>query len=248
MSFLNSTECGVVLAISAEFARAVRGASTAKAEAVKALSPVIVDAFGRRNITQWLADGPEWEVNDCIPELRKRAISTAFDELMVQLVNGMPECVDEVTTDLHIGGLSIDAAQYRAYVKSQGKRKNKGEKKDPLAPKSHVKTFQNLLSTLFGDLGFAQRKPKARAEMTADKLAEAWSKADYDLDLLVAAMRLFAVSTADYIPAEVMLSADPDSVLEVAATILEARDRKATRNEAAAMADIAAGKLTLAVA
>jgi hypothetical protein len=231
MAFLSVEETEVYVAGAAEYADLARRTAQSRASLVAALNTTIVEAFGRRGFDPW--DDAEWAKREKINDVRKTAIGNAYDEMMCVFINGCDEALDEINTLLDHQYASVTPAEYRAYVKEVGKRKN-GKNETPWESTGGIKTIQNLLSELFGELGFAQRKPKEKKGLDAEGLADLFAQRKLDLDTIVAALKIYADALGNFVPASVLPAVEADMVMECAAELLDAQDKQATRTLAIA--------------
>ncbi len=231
MAFLSVEESTVYVAGAAEYASKARGADQSRAQLVAALNTIIVDAFGRRGFDPW--GDEEWAEHGKIKDIRKNGIASAYDEMMCVFINGCSDALDELCELLDHPYDSVTVGEYRAYVKEVSKRKN-SKKETAWESNGGIKTIQNLLSKLFGDLGFAQRKPTEKKGLDAEGLAELFSQRKLDLDVIVAALKIYANSLGNFVPASVLPAVEADMVMECAAELLDAQDKQATRTLAIA--------------
>lgn len=211
MAFLNDVELAVYTARANDYVAKDREASLSKMQLVLELRGMIVEGFARRGIQSW--DKEAWARVEKIPELRKAGIASGYDELMVAFINGCPDALAELNDCLGRQITQCVTSEYRDYVKEVSRRKN-SKKETPWESKGGIKTMSNVLSAQFAELGFEQRKPADKKGEGAAEIAESWAKKKYELDVLVAALKLYANSIGQFIPADVLVGVEPEQVLE----------------------------------
>lgn len=176
---LNEVESAAFVTAAIDCAVKASAAKISKAAAVELSTPIIKAAFERTGLKPWGDD--EWAKYGKCGDDRKKKIQEARNTMIALVVNGSHDYLAQVGTKLGCEITSCNHTTIGTYIGKCAKSTCEGE----------LKTIQNLLSEVFGDLGYALLKKEKKA-LTAEAIAKYLTDNNADLGEATTGLKYYA--------------------------------------------------------